>query len=277
MNAWSCSETLGAIAPALVAALSKLGDVARGRKAVIPGSQGRSGYSYEYADLSDVLADARPVLAQHGIVVMQTASTEGREVEVWTTFVHESGEWMTMRPFRLPAGNTPQNAGSAITYARRYALMSALGVATTDDDGQTAGHRDSGTPRRGQESEQGAGQRAPSTQAPARTEAEAEMRAMLGALAAPKQKLLRAKFTGKFKSNLAGLDPERHVEALEWMRAEVLGETEAAAAADDDDAKWRAEAEADAEKAVAEAEALLREAGLDPETVDAEAGADRDG
>jgi hypothetical protein len=64
--------------------------------------------------------------------------TNGRDVEVWTTILHVSGQYRTDGPLAFNGGSNPQQAGSAITYARRYALSALLGVLAEDDDGESA-------------------------------------------------------------------------------------------------------------------------------------------
>ncbi len=97
-------------------------------------------YSYDYVDLHAVHTATRPVLAAHGLAVVQNVTASDGHVEVATMIVHKSGGSMVFGPLRLPAGRGPQDAGSAITYARRYGLMAALGITSTgsDDDGGRA-------------------------------------------------------------------------------------------------------------------------------------------
>jgi hypothetical protein len=100
---------------------------------------------YKYATLSQVLDEVRPKLADHGLVMSQTAT----EVGVSTTFFHESGEWLRFPPLYIkPAGGTPQNVGSAISYARRYSILSICNLATEDDDGHAAAKAPPAAPER---------------------------------------------------------------------------------------------------------------------------------
>lgn len=119
---------------ALVAALSELTTVTKGNTAKIPTKDGGS-YSYTYADLSDVVCLTRPALAAHGLVAL-TPIVEGPAVRV--LIVHTSGEELDLGGFPFAAGRDAQSHGSAVTYARRYALLAALGIAPDDDDD---GHR----------------------------------------------------------------------------------------------------------------------------------------
>ena len=134
---WSASTDFELVAAAFVAALGELKDVSRARTA------NAGTYQYRYADLGDALAEARPVLAAHGLAVFQVPTTDPTGATVATTVMHSSGQWLAFAPVRLPAGGTAQTIGSAITYARRYAVMAALGLATDDDDGAAASR---GTP-----------------------------------------------------------------------------------------------------------------------------------
>ena len=133
--AWSTSPELDQLAPALVAALGELDDIARTRTA------DAGTYRYQYAELADVLAHVRGPLAAHGLAVSQGPQVLDGVVEVTTRVWHISGQWLEAAPLRLPAGNTAQSTGSAITYARRYALMAVLGLAAEDDDGASAAER----------------------------------------------------------------------------------------------------------------------------------------
>lgn len=90
-------------------------------------------YTYTYADLSDVLATVRPVLARHGFAVSQSAVTATGGVGVETRITHKAGHTESYGPTVVPFNGDARAAGGAITYARRYALSAALGIATEDD------------------------------------------------------------------------------------------------------------------------------------------------
>ena len=91
-------------------------------------------YQYRYASLADVHAAVLPLLAEHGLsfVCMPTLSDAGHFVLAYR-LMHVSGETLEGQ-YPLPTGGTPQAQGSAITYARRYTLLSVVGVAPDDDD-----------------------------------------------------------------------------------------------------------------------------------------------
>lgn len=129
MSGWADqSPEIDQLANAMVEAQADIKDVVKSKVA----NTGQ--FSYSYADLADVLAMSRTVLAKHGIVVNQIAESDSEMVSVWTTLLHRSGQYVCARPTRLPGGKTPQHYGSAISYARRYALMAMLNLASEDDD-----------------------------------------------------------------------------------------------------------------------------------------------
>lgn len=126
------------LAAALVAALAELTVVLdRTRTASIPTKSGGN-FTYSYADISDVVAATRPVLHSHGLVALTPVHGSEKGLAVSVTLIHESGEERTFEPLPFVASQDPQQAGSAITYFRRYALLAALGMATADDDGAAA-------------------------------------------------------------------------------------------------------------------------------------------
>ena len=92
-------------------------------------------YHSKYAPLQDVLNTVRPLLSKHGLSVIQSPAGDGQSVSITTMLLHESGEWIEFEPLVLKAEKiTPQGAGSAITYGRRYALSAVLGISSEDDD-----------------------------------------------------------------------------------------------------------------------------------------------
>ncbi len=75
-------------------------------------------------------------LLNNGIALVQRTSEDSTGVTVETVFLHESGETMESGRLHVPAAKQdPQGYGSALTYARRYSLMTACGIAPEDDDG----------------------------------------------------------------------------------------------------------------------------------------------
>lgn len=98
-------------------------------------------YSYAYADLADIVTAIRPILAAHNLVVTQVVEhVDGVDLLTTRLAQTEIGQWIegSMRLFEF---STPQAQGSAISYARRYAYCSLLGIISDeDDDGAAAQH-----------------------------------------------------------------------------------------------------------------------------------------
>lgn len=110
-----------------------------------PIKKGKKGHNNKYADLPAVLDEAVETLNKHGIIVLQpiqpASATSHARVE--TLLVHAaSGESISGSaevPWRSDNKmNDAQSYGSAVTYARRYSLVSMLAISTEDDDGQAA-------------------------------------------------------------------------------------------------------------------------------------------
>lgn len=91
-----------------------------------------------YASLESVLTAVRPVLQKHGLAVLQLPATTASGPGLMTQVMHASGEFLRSVVPLCNVKNDPQAVGSAITYARRYALLSLLGITAEDDDGNAA-------------------------------------------------------------------------------------------------------------------------------------------
>ena len=123
------SEQINEIAEALAAAQ---GEISNPNK-----SAENPFFKSKYADLAEVLNVVRPAFSKHGLSVVQMPySSYDGGIGVTTMISHKSGQWM-QGSLELPlqvAKNVNQDAGSAITYMRRYALAAAAGVAQEDLD-----------------------------------------------------------------------------------------------------------------------------------------------
>lgn len=96
-------------------------------------------FKSKYADLASCVEAVIDALNSHGIALFQKPHLCESGVTIETVFVHESGEQLSGGVFHTPAQkNDPQGYGSAMTYARRYSLMAACGIAPEDDDGNSA-------------------------------------------------------------------------------------------------------------------------------------------
>ena len=92
-----------------------------------------------YADLSACVEAVIDALNDNGIAMIQKCYDCNTGIMVETVFIHESGEMLECGILQVPASKQdPQGYGSALTYARRYSLMAACGIAPEDDDGNAA-------------------------------------------------------------------------------------------------------------------------------------------
>ena len=98
-------------------------------------------FKSKYADLASCWDACRAALSKNGLSVVQAPGTEDTATYLTTTLLHSSGQWMRSRLVVQPKDDTPQGMGSALTYARRYALTAMVGVAQIDDDGNAASGR----------------------------------------------------------------------------------------------------------------------------------------
>ena len=133
------SESIGTIAAALAKAQGELSNpekslVATIRTDVAGGAVERS---FRYAPLSSGLDIVRKTLSQHEIATVQTTAVDqaASMINLTTVLAHSSGEWIAsdwpVCPFSEMA--TPHRMGAALTYARRYALFTLVGIAGEDD------------------------------------------------------------------------------------------------------------------------------------------------
>ena len=96
-------------------------------------------FKSRYADLAACVEAVVDALNTNGIFLNQQTSESEGGVIVETVFIHESGETLSCGKLHVPAAKQdPQGYGSALTYARRYSLMAACGIAPEDDDGNAA-------------------------------------------------------------------------------------------------------------------------------------------
>ena len=112
---------------ALVAARKEIGGAKKGSE--------NAHFRSKYADLSAVIEAVKQPLEKHGLTFVQDICDH----HVVTVVMHETGEQLRLAPFPILASKADaQGNGSALTYARRYSLQTALGVPAEDDDGDAA-------------------------------------------------------------------------------------------------------------------------------------------
>jgi hypothetical protein len=132
------SESVAALASALAKAQAELVNPAKSLTATIRSARpGEVERSFRYAPLASGLDIVRKTLGQHEIATVQTTAIDPAAgmVNLTTTLAHASGEWIASDWPVCPVAETanPQRMGAALTYARRYALFTLVGIAGEDD------------------------------------------------------------------------------------------------------------------------------------------------
>jgi ERF superfamily len=132
------SESIGAIASALAKAQAELANPEKSLIAIIRSPFPREGDRiFRYASLSSGLDIVRKTLGKHEIATVQTTAIDrdARLIRLTTVLAHSSGEWVSSDWPVCPVAETatPHKMGAALTYARRYALFTLVGIAGEDD------------------------------------------------------------------------------------------------------------------------------------------------
>ncbi len=136
------SEATNEIATALAAAQGEFTVIEKRKHAKIKTNSGRD-FGYAYADISDVLAAVLPHLSKHGLSVIQPTCVIEAGLFITTRLMHASGQWIESDYPVCSINGDHQKMGGALTYSRRYALCSMLGVSADEDvDGQPAANAD---------------------------------------------------------------------------------------------------------------------------------------
>ncbi|WP_395161453.1 ERF family protein [Ilumatobacter sp.] len=157
-------------------------------------------FSYKYADINQILAGLKPVLAQHQMSLAQPIEIADGNMVITTLLIcTQTGERIAFPGPGFPVKGDPQQAGSAITYMRRYALTSLFALEAHDDDGGIA-HRAEATPNM-------------------RTEAETQIRLIISTMQKAEVGEFVAAFTDEFGSALSALPESKHGDALTWTKA----------------------------------------------------------
>lgn len=124
------SEKINELASALCKAQDLMGGAVKDSKNPF--------FKSNYADLSSVVQAIKQPFADNGLSYSQFPIYEDKLVGVETILMHSSGQWISNKLLLPMTKQDPQAAGSAITYARRYALQAIAGIPSEDDDGNTA-------------------------------------------------------------------------------------------------------------------------------------------
>ena len=132
------SESIACLAAALAKAQAELTNPEKSLVATIrPNGPGEAERSFRYAPLSSGLEIVRKTLGQHEIATVQTTAIDQTAgiVNLTTVLAHASGEWIASDwpVCAISETATPHRMGAALTYARRYALFTLVGIAGEDD------------------------------------------------------------------------------------------------------------------------------------------------
>src|SRR6266550_1663870 len=131
------SESVAAIATALAKAQTELSNPEKAMVGTVYNARSDSPQSFRYASLSSGLDIIRKALGSQQIAIAQTTDIDRANgmVNLTTTLLHTSGEWISSDwpVCRLSETSAPRRMGAALTYARRYALFTMVGIAGEDD------------------------------------------------------------------------------------------------------------------------------------------------
>jgi hypothetical protein len=132
------SESIAALAAALAKAQMALTNPEKSLTGTVPSNRyDEPGRTFRYAPLSSGLDIVRKALGEHGIATLQTTAIDQdiQTVSLTTVLAHASGEWIASGwpVCALSDMAAPRRMGAALTYARRYALFTLVGIAGEDD------------------------------------------------------------------------------------------------------------------------------------------------
>jgi hypothetical protein len=121
----SHSEQINELASALAKAQAKMKPAAKNKK--------NPHFKSIYADLDSIWEACREALSENGLSVTQTMAPSDHGFNLVTTLMHASGQWIKSEMPVITQKQDPQGIGAALTYYRRYALASMVGVAPGED------------------------------------------------------------------------------------------------------------------------------------------------
>lgn len=169
-------------------------------EAVVKSKEADTGkYKYRYADLADVIEECKRVCQNHGLTTLQFPSIVDGNFALHLRFIHKSGATLDLEPLVMRLPGDPQAFGSALTYARRYQLVTVFNIPTEDDDGREA-------------------TTAARTQPGKRSEAERVIREMIGEMPPEIQQQFMRDFKEQFHMGLSDLPVQKHGDALTWAK-----------------------------------------------------------
>jgi hypothetical protein len=129
-NNMNKSESIAKLSAALCKAQAEMSGAVKGANNPF--------FNSKYANLEEVIRVVKGPFESNGLCFVQFPVSGEGSAGVETVIIHESGEFISNEFMLKCAKSDPQGMGSAITYARRYGLQSAVGIPSEDDDGQAA-------------------------------------------------------------------------------------------------------------------------------------------
>lgn len=153
------SEQLNSIAEALAKAQGEFTNPEKNRTVEVKTRTGGS-YHFAYATLDQILEITRPILSKHGLSVVQVVEKD-EGLTLTSRLLHGSGQWIESNLPLHVEGDGVQALGSAISYLRRYGIISLLGLAAEEDDD---GNRSDGNQATGRDRQPYRGQQQPQEQ-----------------------------------------------------------------------------------------------------------------
>lgn len=132
------SETIKELATAMAKFQASVPKIDLDREVEVQTKTGGK-YKFRYATFANIIDKIKKPLSEHGLSYAQLVNENG---SVTTILMHESGEWISST-LLITGEKTPQGIGSTITYTKRYALSSILGVCADDDDDANIGQGNS--------------------------------------------------------------------------------------------------------------------------------------
>ena len=207
------SNTIADLAKALALAQGAMNGAIKDNKGAFANTK--------YASLASVWDACREPLTKNGLSVVQSTRMEGNAVVIITTLLHSSGEYISGEISLPPTKPDPQGHGSAITYARRYALAAMVGIAPEDDDGA-----DASAPPNPNTTNKRTGQQLPTSAAKAHVAAPEELASQFAKKAIDDLSLLTTagQMQKYFVSNKSGIYRLAQAYPALWRRAVVFTE-----------------------------------------------------
>lgn len=125
------SESISNISAAMAKAFAKIENAEKNKN--------NPHFKSKFADLGSVIDAVKPALIENGLWFSQVSYDLENHAAIETVIYHSSGEFISCGLISVPVSKADaQGYGSALTYARRYSLSAAFGVAPEDDDGNAA-------------------------------------------------------------------------------------------------------------------------------------------